>query len=161
MAEAIIWGVCGFGFYVTTCLVALRLCRRQTPTALVIGLAPAGGIVSCIIGLIFDETLKFWGVFATYCFLTICFLMAFGAVYKSISIRMLAELNASHGGRMTMSQLLDGYVQGDSFPHRIQILYDHGFVSPGESALHLTPKGATFARRIMKVQRVFGITESG
>ena len=93
--------------------------------------------------------------------LTICFLMVFGAVYKSISLRILAELCMRPGRRDDYQAILGRYVHSESFKGRVRILIADGLATDDGDGLMLTRKGRRIAGAVAALQRLFRIERSG
>jgi hypothetical protein len=107
------------------------------------------------------QRVLFWPLSASYWFLTLCFLMAFGAIYKSISLRILLDLldrpNRSESGEA----ILKRYVQHESYRDRLRILVTDGLATREHAGFQLTRKGRRIAATARAVQRLFRIERSG
>ncbi|MBI2770760.1 MAG: hypothetical protein HYX47_14130 [Burkholderiales bacterium] len=154
-------GIVAFGAYVLLVLAALRLAPRVEP-ALV---AVAAAFVACIAALpalsVLAPGFNFWVYLVSYWFLATCFLMAFGAVYKSLSLRILADLLARPGRSDDYQDIFSRYLVEDSYQNRLSVIRDKGLVTVTGGSYELAEPGRRLARRVQKVQLWFGITRSG
>jgi len=92
MQSSLTLSIAFFGAYLIIILLALRLIRGISPSVLVCGcalLVYIGGL--CLIVTI-GWRVNFFSFSSLYWFLTLNLLMIFGAVYKSISLRMMLNL---------------------------------------------------------------------
>ena len=103
----------------------------------------------------------FWPTSAIYWFMVLCFLMGFGAIYKSISLRILATLLSRRDWREEYQAILDQYVRQDSYHDRLQILVKEGFAIRDQQKFTLTARGRRIARTVLALQRAFQIEKSG
>jgi hypothetical protein len=153
-------GFAGSAVYVLVLGVALRVSGRS-PAAiavlLAVGLYPAG-LVACAL---VSPPVRFWDYSAAYAFPTLCFIMVFGAVYKSISLRMLLELLGRPAHRDAYDALLARYVAGASFRDRLEVAVDSQLAVRDTDGYVLTAKGRRLAGAVALLQRAFGITRSG
>jgi hypothetical protein len=105
--------------------------------------------------------LAFWPFSATYGFLTLCVLMLFGALYKSVSLRMLGDLSKTAGHALPEQELLARYIEEDSFGRRVAILLEQGHAERTAEGLALSSKGRRIAAAIHRLQQAFAIRASG
>jgi hypothetical protein len=161
MANSLIFGLVGFAIYLVLMPFLLRLCSRTPPALLVI-------VFSVLIYLILLAAAKFvaiplffWVFSAAYWFFSLCFLMVFGAVYKSISLRILLDLYHCTGHANSYQAVLDRYVRHESYQDRLQIMVGERFASLDERGFSLAPKGRRIAAVVMCLQKIFRIEKSG
>lgn len=140
--------------------VLLRVMRRS-PAIIVIGSAALVYAVLLAGSLAMSVPLAFWPFSAAYGFLTLCLLMIFGALYKSVSLRMLGDLSRTAGGAMAERELLERYIEEDSFGRRVAILLEEAHAERTADGLQLSAKGRRIAAGIQLVQRTFAIRASG
>jgi membrane-bound metal-dependent hydrolase YbcI (DUF457 family) len=81
--------------WLAVALALLRTMRRSpalimTSSAILVYLALLAGAVAPVL-------IAFWPLSAAYWFLALCVLMPFGALYKSVSLRMLGDLSRAAG----------------------------------------------------------------
>ena len=141
-------------------LVLLRVTRRS-PALVVTGSATLVYVIVLIASSAFVTRLAFWPFSSAYGFLTLSLLMVFGALYKSVSLRMLGDLSKVSGHAVPERELLAHYIEEDSFGRRVAILLDQGHAERGADGLRLSIKGRRFAAAIHRLQRAFAIRASG
>jgi len=107
------------------------------------------------------RAVRFWPVSATYWFLALCFLTAFGAIYKSISLRILLDLLNRPDRSERLEAILDRYVRRESYQARLSILVADGLATQETAGFRLTPKGRRIAALVRALQRFFRIERSG
>ena len=150
----------GFIVYVIFLMSALRLARRTAPAVLAVGCAVGTyGVLICAAA--FTVTFRFWPVSAFYWFFVIAFLMVFGAVYKSISLRILSELFDRPHHSEHYDAIRKRYIERSSFTERTRILRSLGWADENGERLVLTEKGLRIARGVRAVQLLFGMDRSG
>ena len=89
------------------------------------------------------------------------FLMAFGALYKSISLRILLDLLDRPGHAGLYSAILARYVAAESFENRLTVMQENGFAVPTPAGYALTDKGRRLAGLVGVLHRLFAIERSG
>jgi hypothetical protein len=161
MFSAMLAAVGGFAGYLVLVLLALRIAAATPPAVVVIFAAFAAYMGMAVMVTVVSPPFLFWATSAVYWFLAICFLMVFGAVYKSISLRILAELSMRPGGSDDYQAILGRYVHRESFQGRVRILIADGMATDSGSGLVLTPKGRRIAGPVAALQRLFRIERSG
>jgi hypothetical protein len=87
-------------------------------------------------------------------------LFVYSAVYKSISLGLLAELDRQDERGLSVQEITERHVY-TSFRNRINILVAAGYVSVAGTRYRLTDAGQRLATRIRAVQHLFGIKHSG
>jgi hypothetical protein len=91
----------------------------------------------------------------------LCVLMLFGALYKSVSLRMLGDLSKAAGWALPEQDLLARYIEEDSFGRRVAILLKEGHAIRTPEGLVLSRKGQRIAAAIYRLQQAFAIRASG
>lgn len=160
MTGAIVAAAGGFFGYLMLVLVALRT-FNAAPAVIAIISAFAAYLAMVAVVAVTYPPFRFWPSSVTYWFLVICFLMVFGAIYKSISLRILAELVVCPGRQEIYEIILGRYVKSESFRDRVQILVVDGLANKKDGKLMLTPKGRRIAGAVVMLQRLFRIERSG
>lgn len=161
MLDAILVAVGGFAGYLALVLIALRIARAAPPAVVVILSAFAAYPAMVVAVVTVSPPFLFWPSSAVYWFLAICFLMVFGAIYKSISLRILAELAIRPGRQDDYQAILGRYVHRESFQGRVRILVADGMATDDGNGLVLTQKGRRVAGAVAALQRLFRIERSG
>jgi hypothetical protein len=159
MSEAFVFGAAGALVWLAVVLVLLRISKRS-PALIVV--ASAGVVYVALLAFspaIFHR-LAFWPFSAAYGFLTLCVLMLFGALYKSVSLRMLGDLSKTAGHALPEQELLARYIEED-FGRRVAILLDQGHAKRSAEGLALSSKGRRIAAAIARLQQAFAIRASG
>lgn len=151
-----------FAIYVMSILIALRTMRQISPSIIVCGNALIVYVVALISIVICRWHIHFIAFTSLYWFLTLCLLMFFGAVYKSISLKMLLHLSKKESHTDSYETILNHYIKNQSYANRVDILLEKKLISPSSDASYsLTKKGNLLAKNISRLQRVFSIKESG
>jgi hypothetical protein len=143
--------------------VALALLRtmRHSPALTMTGSATLVYFAVLAAALVAPVRIAFWPFSAAYAFLALCVLMPFGALYKSVSLRMLGDLSRTAGQALPEQQLLARYIEEDSFGRRVDILLAQGYAEREAGKLRLSAKGRRIAAGIHVLQRAFAIRTSG
>ncbi len=161
MDQALETGVLGFAAYFAAVLMLLRTLNRQEP-ALVVTATSVAAYVAMLVGATgLGQKILFWPVSVTYWFLALCFLMVFGAIYKSVSLRIVFDLYKQPNRSDRYEAILDRYVQRESYQDRLRILVVDGLATREPTGLQLTPKGHGIAAVAHALQRFFQIEHSG
>jgi len=144
------------------CSVALVL-RRTTasPAALAIVLSLVDYFLLLALVLLLDIRAAFWAVSIAYWFVAVSFLMLFGAVYKSVSLRMVLDLYERPGRSAPEDAIKAGYVEADSFEHRLGVMLEAGMAEQVAGGYSLLPKGMRVALVAAALQKAFAIERSG
>jgi hypothetical protein len=161
MKQALGVGVAGFAVYVAAALVLLRVSNRMSPALLVTtaGLAVYAAVLG--VAVMSGPGVLFWPMSAAYWFLTLAFLMGFGAIYKSISLRILLDLLDRPGHADRYEAILNRYVQHESYQHRLSVLTEGGLARRGPAGCEVTSKGRRLAAIVEALQGFFKIAYSG
>ncbi len=161
MATSFLIGGCGFLAYFGIVVMLLRWLRQLAPAVVAVGAAVAvyGSILT--LAMLFDIRLMFWPLSATFWFLAICYLMLFGAMYKSVSLRILCDLLERPGRCERQSAILARYIENESFANRIAVLLASSWGIERQGGIELTDKGRKIAAVVGWVQRQFRIERSG
>jgi hypothetical protein len=151
-----------FVIYLITIMLVLRLIKKISPAVLVCSSALLVYFSGLVLIDVFDYSVNFFTFSSLYWFLTLCLLMIFGAVYKSISLRMMLHLLNQPKKSDYYDAILKNYIKDQSYTNRIGILIEKKMIAPSEkNAFSLTKKGLFFARNLSLIQQFFSIKESG
>lgn len=161
IAAGIMQGVSAFLVYVALLLVLLRALRNAEATFVVLGAALLVYPTSISVIVAMGHLVNFWVFSTSYWFLVLSFLMGFGAIYKSLSLRMLLTLLETPMHEHSAEAFRKEYIFGDSFNNRLQLIVDQGLAERVGDRLRLTSRGASWANRLIRLQRAFGIMRSG
>jgi len=144
--------------YATVVFVGLRLSRQRFALVLMI----MGAVV--VFGLVTVWALTrgmsaYWHFAAFFCCGVAITVFLYGAVLKSLSMRMLAALADAHGGTATTGQLANRIIRA-AFAERIQLLEDARLIERVDGGYLLTPAGVSTAARIRRMQRMLKVESS-
>lgn len=161
---SLILGIALFACCFLAILVVLRVSRRE-PAILVVA-TPLAVYALGLLGLGVtawrDEAPNFWVVSIVYWFLVLSFLMVFGAVYKSLSLRMLLSLLEAEGRTMDDEELAERYIKQQSFKDRLAVMVDKQLATiDQDGSVRLTARGGSVARLARRVQDIYRIEKSG
>lgn len=159
MNESFFLGALCFAIYLIAAVIQLHVIRFITPV-----------IIVCLTSLIvyslgflaiFNIPIHFFHYSSVYWFLCLSFLLIFGAIYKSISLRILLSLDSAPHKREKYEVILEKYIKNQSYSRRVEILLEQRFASMQNGALILTNKGRRLAQCLLAFQKVFMIEVSG
>jgi hypothetical protein len=154
-------GMLAFAAYVAVVLAATRLARAMEPALIAVAAAfavCAAALTACVL---LGRSFNFWIFLVSYWFLATSFLMAFGAVYKSLSLRILADLLDKPQRSGDYHEIFSRYLVQDSYQNRLAVIRDKELVALRDDRYELTPRGRVLAQRVRSVQLRFGIARSG
>jgi len=154
-------GLAGFALYLATTAVLLRQSWAHSPARIVTGAALL--VYVAVVGstVLFDRGGNFWMLSTFYWFPAVVFLSVFGAVYKSISLRILMNLLARPEHAELYSAVLARYVETESFEKRLDAMLDNSFAVLVPEGYQLTNEGRRLMRGLSTLQRIFSIAKSG
>ena len=160
MSAAFVLAGAGVLLWLAVLPVLLRVLARS-PAAIVIGSAAAIYVALLATSILMPVRVAFWPLSAAFGFLTLSLLMLFGALYKSVSLRMLGDLSKVAHHALPEQELLARYIEEDSFGRRVAILLEQGMAERTVDGLRLSRKGRRIAAAIHLLQRAFTIRASG
>ncbi len=152
--------ITGFLVYLFAVAIFLRLWPKNPPFITIGTTVPVFAIVVCG-ALLLGGKISFWSFSAIYGALVLSFLMVFGAVYKSISLRLLLDLYECPQRSSSYQEVLERLVRQDSYDARIDVMQEAGFARLSDGHLILEEKGLRLARTVQAIQTLFGIEKSG
>jgi DNA-binding HxlR family transcriptional regulator len=161
MWTALLFGGLGFLLYLACVVIMLRIACAAGPSRIVIGAAVIVGIVTVVGALVVRPVILFWPLFASYSLLSLTFLLVFGAVYKSISLRILGDLLQRPERSDDYQRILARYIEEESYRARLSLLVSEGLAEREDARFRLTPKGGRLAKAVSNLQRFFVIRSSG
>ncbi len=159
--NALLVGLGCFALHAVVTVVWLRLPGRTS----LVGRHAISALTTHILGitlaaLLLHEPFAYWPAAAVSGFGAVCWLFAFCAVYKSVSLRILTELARRPENSLPFETITREYV-GPEFDARVSLLVETGCAEETEAGYAATRTGATATRRLESVQRVWGIGQSG
>jgi hypothetical protein len=161
MPASIVLGAAGFVVYVAAVAVMLRLRRTASPALVAVGAALFAYVAMLTAAIGINRAVNFWAMSAIFWFPTMVFLMLFGALYKSVSLRILADLLARPGHAELCSVILQRYIAAESFETRLALILENRWAVPTSGCYALTDSGQRLARLVSALQRMFAIQRSG
>jgi hypothetical protein len=102
----------------------------------------------------------YWPVAAVNAFGVVCWLFAFSAVYKSVSLRVLTHLDRAPGNALSLESVTEDYVRPE-FEARVALLVKMGCADEVTGGYAATPQGNDTARRIAMIRRACGVEGGG
>ena len=160
-AASLWWGAALGLLYGSSCCVILRVSRRE-PAVLVLGFVPVVLVCGELLAFAVGAGVNLWSMAAAYCFFALCFLMAFGAIYKSLSLYILLEIRRTSGSGVEESALSELYIKRESFSDRLNILTEKGLAAPSLAGRwELSPRGRNVAVFVSGLQHLYCIRKSG
>jgi hypothetical protein len=153
-------GIAGFALYLAAIAVALRQMRVLSPACITVAAALLAYVCILFLAAVSSVRANFWILSVIFWFPTLVFLMGFGAVYKSVSLRMLLDLRQRPLHTGMRSAILAGYV-AESFERRLEVMRENRLAVRGPAGYMLTGRGAALAAVIIALQRLFAIERSG
>ena len=154
-------GALWFALYAAAVLAGIRGMPQRSPAVIAVGSAILLTAAAFPMATLAPIAGNFWRDLAVFCFLAICYLMIFGAVYKSVSLRMMLDLLRAPAQRMSAEELFRRSINSESFQARIQVMIAQGLATQSAAGFALTPKGRGIARGTRMLQCLFGIQTSG
>ncbi len=154
-------GLGGFAVYVLAVVAWIWFDPRRSPVVIVV--VAAAAIYGAILPLaaVVGPPTRFWPLTASYSFPTLVFLLLFGALYKSVSLRILVDLLRAPAHVATYASISRAYLEVESYHARLRILEIRGVAVRHGCRLDLTPRGRRIAAIVRRVQRVYAIEASG
>jgi hypothetical protein len=151
----------GFVFYVAVLATALRLGRGTSPAVVVIAAALLAYVAMLMAATGFNRSVNFWVTSTLFWFPTMIVLMGFGALYKSVSLRILLDLLARPGHAEPYSAILQRYIAAESFENRLTVILESKWAIPTSAGYALTARGRRAASIVAALQGMFAIRRSG
>ncbi|HVL11289.1 MAG TPA: hypothetical protein VM529_01905 [Gemmata sp.] len=158
--NSLLVGLGCFALHAVVTLVWLRLSGRTSPVARHAASSLATHALGVASAAQFVGPFAYWPAAAVSGFLAVCWLFAFSAVYKSVSLRILTQLDCTPGHAMPMEAVTEDYVRPE-FATRASLLVTMGCATEADGAFEVTEKGTATARRIAGIQHACGIAASG
>jgi hypothetical protein len=155
---ALLIGIALTVFHITLVTQSIRMFDKFPPVFIHF----FSGILSLVLLLILTcltPVLNTWLVFCVLSFGISSYLFVFGAIYKSLSLRMLLFTN-SQGGKITLHALNENITE-KSFQTRVDLLIKMGYCTEGVYGYHLSAKGKKIIRKIIFVRQLFRINSLG
>lgn len=137
--------------------VLLRLTRQRFGMSIFAGVALALMLVGIAL---FGGRISFWHFAAFFGCGVAVVVFLYGAVLKSLSLSMLAELESAPERTLPLAALAERIVE-PAFVERAKLLVEMGAVAPEVEGFALTPKGLATSSKIEAVRRFLRIETLG
>lgn len=118
-------------------------------------------VASIAFAVAFLRDIDPWAFFSLYLCLFLIFVQIFAIFYKSISLRLILDIDTRQGGRAPLDWLHAESIIAGSYRRRLAVLEESGLISRKGDTIELTPRGVATARQLSLVQSVLGIENSG
>ncbi|WP_439621593.1 hypothetical protein [Gemmata sp.] len=159
--NALLVGLGCFAAHVAVTLVWLRVKHGPSPVARHAASALGTHFIGVTVAAAsLEEPVAYWPVAAVSGFGAVCWLFAFSAVYKSVSLRILSQLSRTPGHALPFEVIAEDYVWPE-FEARVAVLVQMGCAKEVAGGYAATAAGNATARRIAGIQRACGIGASG
>ena len=156
----LLFGAVALGLHMIVVPAAVRLAEKVAPVKVHAFSLAFVQVIFLLAARNAPWAVNVWNGTAIIGFGGVAFLFLFSAVYKSVSIRMLASLAGSESGQVSYPALTASLVR-PQFASRVSVLLDMGYVAEREGRYCITHSGRLFAKRWRCVQKLFGIDRSG
>jgi hypothetical protein len=157
---ALLVGLGCFAAHVAVTLVWLRATRGPSPVVRHAASALGTHALGVLVGAWVAGPVAYWPAAAVSGFGAVCWLFAFSAVYKSVSLRILSQLSRTPGHALPFEVIARDYVRPE-FEARVAVLVKMNCAEEAASGYAATAAGKATARRIAGIQRACGIEASG
>ena len=158
---------CGLGGVILFVAIspALQLLGRLAipavaPVAILAFASLTAHAVSSLFGAALIHPFAYWNATAVFCFGVMSYVYVFGAVYKSISLRILMDLTRRPARTIEFSDISDRQIP-EIFDERSVILIEGGLVHADHDTFAPTSAGQRLAAKIARARRLFAIGDSG
>ena len=153
-------GLCCFALHAAVSLVWLRLPGRTSPVARLAASALGTHALGIAFAAVVLGPFAYWPAAAVSGFLAVGWLFAFSAVYKSVSLCILTQLDRAPGHTLPFETITQEYVSPE-FEARVEVLLKMGCAEESDGEFAVTEKGNATARRIEAIRRACGVDGSG
>lgn len=153
-------GVACFSLHAAVTLVWLRVGAGPAPVVRHAASALATHVAGVAGAAFLAGPFAYWPAAAVSGFLAVCWLFAFSAVYKSVSLRILTHLDRTPGHTLPLDVVTQEYVRPE-FAARAELLVQMGCAEEVAGEYAATAKGDDTARRIARVRRACGVDGGG
>ena len=153
-------GLVCFALHAAVTLIWLRVRRGPPPVARHAASALGTHAVGVAGAVFVAGPFAYWPAAAVGGFLAVCWLFAFSAVYKSVSLRILTHLDRTPGNALSLDAVTEDYVRPE-FEARVAVLVKMGCAGELPDGYAATAKGNDTARRIGAIRRACGVDGGG
>ena len=157
-------GLAGVALFIAISPALQRLGRLIMPAVAPVAILAFASLTahaaSSLLGVTLVHPFMYWNATAVFCFGVMSYVYVFGAVYKSISLRILMDLTRRPARTIEFSDVSDRQIPA-IFNERTAILIEGGLVDADGDTFVPTPAGQRLAARIARVRRRFAIGDTG
>ena len=161
---SVLCGVAGVALFIAISPVLQLLGRLAMPAVAPVAILAFAALmahaVSSLLGIALIHPFAYWNAAAIFCFGVMSYVYVFGAVYKSISLRILLDLTRRPARTIAFSDISDRQIP-EIFNERSVILIEGGLVAADGDTFVPTPAGERLAARIARARRLFAIGDTG
>ena len=149
------------GHFVTTTFV-LRYFRALPPVNVHVVSSMLAAVVFVLLGWTFVQTSSFnvWPGLAVLAFGSMVFLIAYSAIYKSISLRLLIEVAQASPDAVSVERFHDEAVL-PPFLDRITLLATADYLLVNDDRITITERGRKLGERLNRWRMLLGFAQSG
>lgn len=162
--SSFIYGIAGVALFVAISPALQLLIQRTAPSISPVAVLAMASLIahlaSSLLGTAFAHPFQYWNATSVFCFGVMSYVYVFGAVYKSISLRILLDLASRPRRTIELSEISDRQIP-DIFVERSAILIEGGLVTDDEGRYRTTPAGQRLTTRVALIRRLFGIGDTG
>lgn len=147
------WGSAFSFVHVIAVIISLKCLKKVTPVLI----HAASAFISFVLLCIVDEIIEFnlWISISALAFCSSSYLFMYGAIYKSLTLRMLCAAH-SRGGTISIDEL-DSIVTLPTFETRVKLLNEMGNIAAEKDRYSLTSKGEKIANFFSMIRKIFRI----
>lgn len=153
LSVSLIVGIAFSLLHILAVIISLKYIKKIAPVLLHAASALISLILLCLSYAMTE--FAFWIALSVLAFCTSFYLFVFGAIYKSLTLRMLCA-SQSLNGSMTIEQL-ENIVTLPTFTTRISLLQEMGKVAVENERYSLTQKGKKTAHFFNVIRRIFRV----
>jgi hypothetical protein len=149
-------------WHFTSTTLVLRYVQTFSPVKVHLASSISAGIAFVLIGAIYIEipTFNAWPGIALLAFGCMIFLIAYSAIYKSISLRLLIEVAHANPYAVSIVQLHEKTVL-PPFLDRIKMLEATNYLVNKDGRITVTEHGRWIASKLNYWRMILGFTQSG
>ena len=162
--SSFVFGLLGVALFVAISPVLQFLARRAMPTVAPVAILAIAVVITHVVSTLFGVALSrpfaYWNATSVFCFGVMSYVFVFGAVYKSISLRLLMDLTRRPDRTIEFSDISDRQVP-EIFAERCDILIADKWASSDGDNFTPTPAGRQLATRVARIRSLFAIGDTG
>jgi hypothetical protein len=157
-------GLAGVALFAILAPLMQAIARRATspiaPVSVLAIAAVVSHVASVLLGVATLVQFQYWDTASLFGFGVMLYVFAFGAVYKSVSLEILLDLEQRPGHSALLADIVDHKVP-EIFRGRTDILVSGGHVEHAGPSFAVTAAGRAISARIAQMRRAFAIGDTG